>query len=148
MKIVEGGLPEDNAWRALVLLAPGEEVGMAWLLGLTLARANAGELLIAVILPSAAGAALDQAWATLKAARKANAPDDPVYTVVIEHKDIRKGIRELVHEADIDLLLTSTETPVWRNLDGLPCAVSVVRGESQNPLREGPEAEAELAALA
>jgi hypothetical protein len=140
MKILEGGLPEDTAWRALILMAPGEEVGMAWQLGQTLARANHGELVLAIILPSATSAVLEQAWSTLKTARKASAPEDPVYIVVIENKDNRQGIRELVQEANIDLLLTSTETPVWRNLDGLPCSVGVVRGEGHNPLRQGPEA--------
>ncbi|MGD8806992.1 MAG: DUF389 domain-containing protein [Chloroflexota bacterium] len=142
MKIAEGGLPEDKAWRVLVLLTPGESVGMAWQLGLALARANEGEIVMATILPSASGAALEQARATLKEARKACLADDSVYTAVVESRDLRKAIRELVSRADIDLLLTTTETPIWRNLDGLPCAVGVVRGESHNPLRQGPEAEA------
>jgi uncharacterized hydrophobic protein (TIGR00271 family) len=142
MKIVEGGLPEDKAWRALILLTPGEQVGMDWQLGLSLARANDGELVAAIIVPSVAGALVERARTTLNHARKASAPDDPVFTAIIEHKDSRQAIRQLVHEADIDLLLTTTETPVWRDLDGLSCAVGVVRGESQNPLREGPEAEA------
>jgi uncharacterized hydrophobic protein (TIGR00271 family) len=144
MKIVEGGLPEDKAWRALVLLTPGEAVGMAWKLGLSLARANVGEMVMAIILPTAADAAVEQARETLREARKAAQVEDSVYTVMVESKDIRRAIRNLISQADIDLLLTTAETPVWRNLDGLPCAVGVVRGESQNPLREGPEAEASL----
>lgn len=142
MKIVEGGLPEDKAWRAMILLTPGDEVGMDWQLGLMLSRANAGELVAAVVLPDESSAAVEKARNTLNLARKASEPDDPVYTAIIQHSELRKGIRELVQRADIDLLLTTTETPVWRNLDGLPCAVGVVRGESQNPLRDGPEAEA------
>jgi hypothetical protein len=114
MKIVEGGLPEDKAWRALILLTPGEEVGMDWQLGLSLARANNGELVAAIIVPSAAGALMERARTTLNHARKASALDDPVFTAIVEHKDSRQAIRQLVHDADIDLLLTTTETPRTR----------------------------------
>ncbi len=53
MRIVEGQLPEDRSWRTLVILSPGEELGITWQLGLSLAIANGGELVTAVIIPTA-----------------------------------------------------------------------------------------------
>lgn len=129
MKIIEGGLPEDKAWRALVLLAPDEEVGLTWQLGLALAKANNGELVLATILSENENEVLKKARTTLGQARKACRPDDPVYTAILQSKDYRKAADQLTHEADIDLLLTSTVQPEWRSLDVLDCAVAIIRDE-------------------
>ena len=142
MKIVEGGLPEDNAWRALVLLSPGEKLGISWQLGLTLARVNHGELVAAIIVPGHDPDYLAQARETLSRARKRRRPEDPVYTVIVQHNVYRKAAGQLARAANIDLLLTSSDTPGWQSLDRIHCAVAVVRGEFYNPLLEGPEAEA------
>ena len=90
MKIVEGGLPEDNAWRALVLLAPGANVGLSWQLGLSLSRANNGELVAAVILPEDSQDSLTLARETLHRARKACDPEDSVYTVIAQEKQYHR----------------------------------------------------------
>jgi len=141
MKIVEGGFPEDTAWRALVLLSPGEKIGISWQLGLALARVNHGELVAAIIAPTLDPDYLAQARETLSRARKMCRPEDPVYTVIVQHNVYRKAAGQLVQMADIDLLLTSSDTPGWQSLDRIHCAIAVVRGEAYNPLLEGPEAE-------
>lgn len=150
MKIVEGGLPEDKAWRALVLLSPGEDIGLTWQLGLSLAKANNGELVLATILSEIDGDVLKEARATLGQARKACRPEDPVYTAIVQSKEFRKAANQLTQEADIDLLLASANEPGWRSLDSLSCAVAIVRDEidlltQQN--EDAPSPPAELPAI-
>ena len=53
MKIIEGGLPEDRAWRSLILFDAEEKLGISWQLGKSLALANNGEIVAAVIISSA-----------------------------------------------------------------------------------------------
>ena len=136
MKIVEGGLPEDKAWRSLVLLSPGEKIGLAWQLGLTLARANDGELVVVTIIPEVDSHSLTKARQTLRHARKACRPEDNVYTAIIQDDDFRAATRHLIHQANIDLILSSADRPGWHSLDGMPCTVAVIRGEVYSPLRE------------
>jgi uncharacterized hydrophobic protein (TIGR00271 family) len=136
MKIVEGGLPEDKAWRSLVLLSPGEKIGLAWQLGLTLARANNGELVVVTIIPEVDSSSLTKARQTLGHARKACRPEDNVYTAIIQDDDFRAATRHLIHQANIDLILSSADRPGWHSLDGMPCTVAVIRGEVYSPLRE------------
>jgi len=129
MKIVEGGLPEDRAWRSLVLLTAGEELGLTWDLGLMLARANSGEVVVAIILQNADGQELAHARTVLGQARKSCLPEDPVYTAIIQAADYRKAVRQLVQHADIDLLISSAENSSYRSLERMPCAVAVLRGQ-------------------
>jgi uncharacterized hydrophobic protein (TIGR00271 family) len=137
MKIIEGGLPEDKAWRALVLLAPGEEIGLSWQLGLLLSKANNGELVLATILSENENEVLKTARTTLGQARKSCQPEDPVYTVVLKSKDYSKAAAQLIQEADIDLLLSSTDQPEWRSLDNLDCAVAIIRDEIVSTHQKG-----------
>lgn len=130
MKIVEGGLPEDKAWRSLVVLAPDESPGVTWQIGLQLAAANDGDVLAVVIIPATTEDLQQQARETLSQARHAAEADDPVYTAILESKSPRKAVQELINQADIDLALTSAEGQSRYNLDKLPCAVASVRGEA------------------
>jgi uncharacterized hydrophobic protein (TIGR00271 family) len=137
MEIVEGRLPEDRAWRALVLLAPGANLGVSWQLGLSLSRANKGEIVFAIILPEGDQNAVPSSQETLHQARIACEPKDSVYTVVVQAKQYHKAAAKLAKEADIDLLVTSAETPGWKSLGRMPCAVAIVRGQSLSPVSEG-----------
>ncbi|HET6446191.1 MAG TPA: TIGR00341 family protein [candidate division Zixibacteria bacterium] len=133
MKIVEGHLPEDRSWRTLVILSPGEELGITWSLGLSLAIANGGELVTAVIIPSAVEPYLTEARNALSLAEDAAASDEPVFTVIIESNKYEKAVRELIREGSIDLLLARADAPTWHSLERMPCAVAAVRGEAYGP---------------
>ena len=85
-------MPEDLAWRALVLLAPGANFGLSWQLGLSLSRANKGELVAAIILPESDQDTLTMARETLHQARLACDPEDPVYTVIAQEKQYHKAV--------------------------------------------------------
>ena len=132
MNIVEGGLPEDRAWRALLLLSLDEEIGVGWQLARKLAQANDGELVAVTFIPSANGDYLARARATLAPLRQAASNDVPVYTAVIQAPNTGKALRQLIHKADIDLLLASAEGTGWGDLDRMPCAVAAVRGPTQD----------------
>lgn len=141
MKIIEGGLPEDRAWRSLVLITPDEEIGLTWQLGLLLARANNGEVVVATILKTADDQELAQARTILGQARKSCLPEDPVYTAIIEAKDYYKSLRQLVQHSDIDLLISSANNSTYQSLERLPCAVAVLRERALVPI--DPDAEDE-----
>jgi len=142
MRIVEGHLPEDKSWRTLVILSPGEEIGITWQLGLSLAIANGGELVTAVIVPLADEPVLNEARVPLAEVQELCGESDVVFTVLIESTKYDRAVRDLIKEAEIDLLLARADSPTWPNLEKMPCAIVAVRGEAYSPqLHEDGESE-------
>ena len=114
MRIVEGHLPGDKSWRALVILSPGDDIGITWQLGLSLAIANGGELVTAVIVPSADTPSLSEAREPLVQAQELCVESDVVFTVLIEAAKYDKAVRDLIKEAEIDLLLARADASTWQ----------------------------------
>jgi uncharacterized hydrophobic protein (TIGR00271 family) len=130
MNIIEGQLPVESAWRALLLLNSEDSLGRIWQLGLALAHANDGQLITAVIVPNNAKSTIERAQAVTAVAINTCPPDAPVYPLIIASSDYEKSLQQLVRQADIDLLLAHTDGPVWHNLNKIPCAVAAVRGDT------------------
>ena len=139
MNIIEGQIPVESAWRALVLLNSEESLGRVWQLGLALAHANNGELITAVLVPNTAEPAIENARQITAVARNACPPDFPIHPLIIATPDYEKTLQQIVREGDVDLLLAHTEGPVWHNLNKISCAVAAVRGDT-------PQVEGETAA--
>jgi uncharacterized hydrophobic protein (TIGR00271 family) len=129
MRLIEGGLPETQAWRVLLLLAPNEPLGLAFLMSLSLIRANDGELIVAVIVPEATETAVATARETLNKARSAASPDDPIYFVILEDKDPELGIAKLVDQASVNLVIARGDSPIPHRLNRVNCAVAALRGD-------------------
>lgn len=129
MRLIEGGLPETQAWRILLLLAPGEPLGLAFLLSLSLIRANDGELIVAVIVPEATETAVAAARETLNKARNASSPDDPIFYVILEDKNPELGIAKLVNQASVNLVVARGDSPIPHRLNQVSCAVAALRGD-------------------
>jgi len=104
-----------------------------WLLGLSLAIANGGELVTAVLIPTAVEPFLSEARESLARAEEIAAATDPVFTVLIEAAKYEKAVRELIKEPEIDLLLARADAPNWHSLERMPCAIAAVRGEAYGP---------------
>lgn len=139
MNIIEGQLPVESAWRALVLLNSEELLGRVWQLGLALADANDGHLITAVIIPDTSKSSIEKAQAVTAVALNACLTDVPIYPLIIVATEYEKTLQQFVREADIDLLLAHTDGPVWHNLNKIPCAVAAFRGDT-------PQVEGETAA--
>jgi uncharacterized hydrophobic protein (TIGR00271 family) len=130
MNIVEGELPEENGWRVLVMLSPGELLGRVWQLGMALAEANQGQLLTAVLVTNTDIATLVKAREVLAAIRETISDDIEAYPLIVQVITHDKGIVELVEEVGVDLLLAHVDGPIHYNLNKAPCAVGVLRGEN------------------
>jgi uncharacterized hydrophobic protein (TIGR00271 family) len=145
MKILEGGLPEGKLWRALVLLSPQHEPGLAWQLGLQLADGNHGDIVAAIILPLQERAAqVEAARAVFSQARRLADADSNVYAVLGEAADMGQALESVVAEADIDLVIADGERPEWQALERSPVPVMVIRGAAYmefHQQREGGGAE-------
>jgi uncharacterized hydrophobic protein (TIGR00271 family) len=133
MRIVEGHLPDGKSWRTLVILAAGEDLGITWQLGLSLAKANNGEQITAIIVPPDDGARLEEALASLSRIRERSNDSDTVFTVLVEASRFEKAVHDLIKEAEIDLLLARADSPNLAYLERMPCALVAVRGEIYRP---------------
>lgn len=129
MKLIEGGLPEGKAWRVLLLMAPSEPLGRAWQLGLLLARANEGDLIVAVAIPEATDTAVADARELVTTTRNACKPDDPVYFAILETVDERSGLADFADKAGVNLLIAHGDGPVPHQLDNVTCGLIVLRGD-------------------
>lgn len=129
MNVISGTLPEENAWRTVILLSPDEELGRIWQLGLALALANNGQLLAAVIVPDASRAHLDAAERATAVAQDACPEDIPLFPLILADPDQNKALKELVEKSKADLLLLALDGRVSYTLKRIPCAVVVVRGD-------------------
>lgn len=129
MKIVEGSLPHRNTWRALFMLAPEGALGKVWQLGLALAKANDGELLVAVIIPSELEKNLEAARAAVERVHAATPAEADVFTIIIQADDHEQGFGGLVQEAEVDLVLAHADGPAWYRLSNISCTVAAVRAD-------------------
>lgn len=137
MNVLDGVIPEERIWRALVLFGPEQEPGLSWTFALQLATAADGEAVAAAILPSGTTEnAIRDARAVLKSARECAGDDDTVHTLLIEAEDLRQALLKLIEDADIDLLLADGDSRQWQQLDNLPCAVSIIRGGAYQAFRD------------
>ena len=137
MKLIEGTLPEGKRWRTLILFAAGQEPGLAWQLGLQLARNFGGDAVAAVIVPDmqAEGVRL-KARDTLTWAAEAAPDEQKIFSALVEARGFRPALLKLIADADIDLLVADGDSPEWHSLDRLPVPVAVVRGAAYRTYRK------------
>lgn len=126
MKIIEGGLPEGRAWRALVLLSPGAPAGTAVRLGEALADGHDGELLITVLLLQHDAERIALAQKTLADARAAVTAEAKLYTLIVASGQPRRALADIVRQADIDLVLIQAGDPTPYRPERLSCSVAVI----------------------
>ncbi|MCP4424524.1 MAG: DUF389 domain-containing protein [Chloroflexi bacterium] len=129
MRIIEGTIPEGKLWRVLLTLSLGRRLGKTWQFARALAKANKGELIVAVTVPDADDGQLAQARAYMAQIRDAYSEDGRLHLLLVEAAAYDKELGWFVEKADIDLLLTYVEDPNWRNLKAISCAVGIVRGD-------------------
>lgn len=130
MQLIDGQLPEEKLWRALVILPPDEPLGRAWQLSLALVRANSGQLIAGIYIADMNPAAQKEARA--KAAQiRSFAPDaDDIFILIMTAPNFDKALAEFVSDAAIDLLVAHVDGPIAFNLSRLPCAVAALRGDN------------------
>jgi uncharacterized hydrophobic protein (TIGR00271 family) len=129
MKILEGTIPESNAWRVMVLLSPGENLGRAFTLGAALAEKNHGQLITAVFVP-------DDSVESIAAGREIIAQavgncieGQTVYPLIIYTEDINLGLKQIVRRAKLDLLIAHADSSVRQDFSKLSCGVVAFRGD-------------------
>lgn len=121
----------------MVLFGPEQEPGLSWNFALQLAKASSGEAVGAAILPMATTEnAIQHARTALKTANESAGEDDAVHMLLIEADNFREALVSLIEDADIDLLLADGDSPRWRQLERLPCAVAVIRGGAYRAFRD------------
>lgn len=131
MNIIEGQLPEGHAWRALIILSNGESLGKTYQLGVALAKANGGHLLLAVFCKDLSRVEVDKTKTALLELQGHIHEEDEGYVrpLVLASSNIEKDLKELIEEAEIDLILAHLDGPTQYSLNQMPCAVAVVRGD-------------------
>jgi uncharacterized hydrophobic protein (TIGR00271 family) len=131
MKIIQAETLGAKTWRVLMIMAPGERLGICWQFGVALANANNGDLLAAVVIPNARGNALNQAQAAIHRIHQASPPKNGIHPLIVEDAQNGREIERLVQETGANLLLVQADGPVWHNsLNNVSCAVAVVRGDN------------------
>ena len=136
MRILEGGFPEDQAWRALLLLSIGERPNAAWKLVQKLAKGYGGELVLASVLPEDSESNVDQVRQTQHHAKTFFGEDVPIYTLIIESNDKRKTLHKIVEQGNIDFVLVGSNSANWPGLNSLRCTVGAVRGEDFDQIQD------------
>ncbi len=139
MNVIYGRIPEDNAWRVIVLVSPHEPLGRAWQLGLELAQAHKGELLVVTFCASTSRTQVDKARSLVEHAQSVAPENASVVPLVLLSNQESVALKELAREAQVDLLLAHVDGPKWHDLTHISCGIIAVRGDR-------PEVEGEWAA--
>lgn len=134
LSLVAGQFSEDEQWRVLVLLAPGDRLGLLGEFAADLARANRGELYLGVLYPAENPVEQSMAQATL---------NEVVRTAVADESEVAGGLlleaaadsnpKTLLHDFlkdnSIDFLLLRADSRCVQYINNITCPFGVLRGE-------------------
>ncbi|MCB8948944.1 MAG: DUF389 domain-containing protein [Ardenticatenaceae bacterium] len=136
MQLIDGQLPEEKLWRALVILPPTEPLGRAWQLALALARANNGQLIAGIYVADMNPAAQKEARAKAEKIRTQDPEAEDISVLIMTSPNFDKALARFVEEAAIDLLVAHIDGPIAFNLNRLSCAVAALRGDNKEVVGE------------
>ncbi|MBK8901171.1 MAG: DUF389 domain-containing protein [Anaerolineaceae bacterium] len=136
MQVIDGQLPKEKLWRALVILTPDEPLGRAWQLALSLARANQGQLIVGIYIRDLNPAAQKAAHRCAESIREAEPDADDIFILIITAPNFDKALARFVGTAAVDLLVAHIDGPIAYNLNRVPCAVAALRGDSATVVAE------------
>lgn len=129
----------------MVLFGPEQEPGLSWTFALQLAKESSGEAVAIAILPKGTTeSAINEARSALKMARECAANENTVHTLLVEAENFREALLQLIETANIDLVLADGNSSQWRELENIPCDVSIIRGgayQAYNSRRDAEEQE-------
>jgi uncharacterized hydrophobic protein (TIGR00271 family) len=134
MKIIYGQLPQEAAWRVIILLDPARELSVTWYLALALAQAYNGQIIATTILPDADPARLMQATESLNQLKATRPANNNIYPLVVTGENYSRTVSGLVSLTGADLLLTQADGREWHNLDRVTCTVAALRGHQHSEL--------------
>ncbi len=125
----------SNAWRVLVLLSPGDEMGLVGELGSEFARSQKGELILACLVPAGDSDREAHGRETLEKAFTRAADDEITvhHAILIPVKDnqILDPIRRLVASGSIDLILMRSDRKAAELLKKPGCDIGILRGKRE-----------------
>lgn len=138
-KLMVGQFSPGRPWRVLVLLSPGDRLGLVGMLGSDLARANRGELYIGVIYEGDNPVQQSMAQATLNelqhTAVSTTTPDLEVESYLLLEKEKADNYKDILHDFikanSIDLILIRADSRAIQYIHNLPCPFGVLRGEQK-----------------
>lgn len=136
MQLIDGQIPEEKLWRALVILPPDEPLGRAWQLALALARANNGQLIAGIYIPDMNPAAQRAAHHKAEKIRALDPDATDVFVLIMTAANFDKALAKFVGEAAIDLLVAHVDGPIAFNLNRPSCAVAALRGDNADVVGE------------
>ncbi|MCA9919651.1 MAG: DUF389 domain-containing protein [Anaerolineales bacterium] len=136
MQLIDGQLPEEKLWRALVILPPTEPLGRAWQLALALARANGGQLIAGIYLPDMNPAGLVTARARAEKIKALDPEATDITVLLMTATNFDKALAQFADEAAIDLLVAHLDGPIAFNLNRVSCAVAAIRGDHSGVIGE------------
>lgn len=129
MQIIDGQLPEEKLWRALVMLAPDEGLRRAWQLALALAQANSGQLIVGIYIADMNPAGQTAARSYAQKLEQSLAEDDVATILLLASAEFNKDLAKFVESAAIDLLVAPVDGSLSYNLNRISCAVAAIRGD-------------------
>lgn len=138
-KVLAGAFSPGRPWRVLVLLSPGDRLGLVGMLGSDLARANRGELYIGVIYEGDNPVQQSMAQATLNelqhTAVSHTSLDLEVESYLLLEKEKADNYKDILHDFikanSIDLILIRADSRAIQYIHNLPCPFGVLRGEQK-----------------
>ncbi len=136
MQLIDGQLPDEKLWRALVILTPKEALGRAWQLALALARANGGQLIAGIYLPDMNPAALKAARVQAEQIKALDPEATDIIVLQMTSPNFDRALAQFVNEAAIDLLVAHLDGPIAFNLNRVSCAVAAIRGDHEEVIGE------------
>lgn len=137
MNIIEGELPEQTTWRALLVHTPDQDLGITWLLGLALTQANSGALIVAVLLPDTEPEQIEAARRFLQKLDDVESSVKKIlYPIIVQGDDYSHTMSTLSATSQADLLLTQLDSSTWHSLDNVSCTVAAVRGHQYSNVND------------
>lgn len=129
MEIIEGTIPTELNWRALVLLSAERPLSRTRQLAEALVKANMGQLFLVMIISDKEEETVKQAREVTAVAKAACSEDITVVPLIVVSHNFDADVNTLIRKAQIDLLLYRVDSPIWRNLSRASCAIAAVRGD-------------------
>lgn len=126
-------LSAGRIWRVVVLMTPGQKLGLAGEFGHDLADSHKGELIFGCVIDREKTAEIDLARQTLVDAYTAAAADQfevaNLTLIQVDRSKVGKELQRITQRHGFDFVLTRADSFLAAGISRLPCDIGILRGD-------------------